>query len=189
MGEDTRQVGDKWRQLPILSTSWSQLQGRALFVRWNHVREGMVMVVLQHSGKMIHAVITNILLPMWNLNLLQLVQWQFSQPAQAVRESEGGSKAKPKLSRLTAVPGRHLCFSWHGDLPGYSTCCCCRTVALHFVICSESAAFLLKIKDRQFSLGTAGQKAMWSSFGCKASVRIEKPEKAFEYIAVFIVLI
>lgn len=45
------------------------------------------------------------------------------------------------------------------------------------------------MQDCQFSLGTAGQKEKGSSFGYKGPVRIKKPEKAFEYIAVFIVLI
>lgn len=79
--------------------AWLQQQCWALFVSWSHVREGMAIVTLQHNGKIVHVVITNILLPMWNLNLLQLVQWQFSQPAQTVREWEGESKAKQSQAK------------------------------------------------------------------------------------------
>lgn len=80
------------------------------------------------------------------------------------REERKGKQSKAKQSKqgdlqLDAEGTSHF---RDRALPGSSTACCCRTVALYFVICGEIAAFLLKKQDCHFSLGTAAQKAMYS---------------------------
>lgn len=77
--------------------------------------------------------------------------------------SEGGGREESKAKQSKADLQLSLEGTSHFPgcaLPGSSTACCCRAVALDFVIRSEIAAFLLKGRDCHFSLGTAAQKAM-----------------------------
>lgn len=73
-------------------------------MEWSY-KEWMIILMLQHNSKMIHILLPNILLPMWNLNLLQLVPVIV---LTVCMDSEGVGGRKAKQNRLTTASGRRL---------------------------------------------------------------------------------